>query len=820
MAQRWLWPAVLLLTLPFGIYGQTREYALILEEPALVQQVQPAKGVRAAASDHLAQIQASQSRLASELRSRQLRVTGSAKRLVNAVFVQAAPEQVAALRGLPGVVAVTRVPKVKHHMDRATQLVRAPAAWEWAGGADRAGEGVKIAIIDSGVDLNHPGLQDDSLSMPQGFPKGLRQDLVYTNKKVIAARVYTRDFDDGTPRDLNGYGTATAMIAAGGRVSSPAGKFSGIAPKAHIGNYKVFDWNSNTYASDLIFALEDAYDDGMDIAVIPFGTLPEYPPFVRLPACSGSPLGFDVPDDACDVLATAVENAAVAGMIVIVSAGNDGDAGSFFPTYNTIHTPGTAPSAITVGASYNSFNTLRVEGEDVAEELRRIEGLFGDGPRPVDPFTAVLIDVASTGNDGLACSALPEGSLAGAFVLIGRGTCDFIDKVNHAARAGASAVVIYQDGDRSFPFNILGLSETPIPTVMVGATSGAMLKERIREHPGTRLTIDPRAPQADAVFDEVADFSSRGPSIDAGAIKPELVAPGYDLYTATQRFDDFGDLYDPSGYTYVGGTSYAAAIVAGAAALVKQQRPGFDPAKIKSALVNTATDARDETGRPSVIAAGAGKLNIGAAVQTQVTVTPSTLSFGILEAASLPVSLTLQLANSGADPVSLRFSVSGSRDQRAGVRLSQETLNLEPGQDAQIAVQLAGERPEPGAYEGYVLIEGGKARLRVPYLYLVSDGAPDTYFYLSGNGYTAAPNEENIKLEFRVTDRYGVSVPDLPVVFRVTRGNGRILYADESTDVVGKAAAIVALGSGTGQYEFTAEVADFETIPFTLRVTR
>jgi hypothetical protein len=182
--------------------------------------------------------------------------------------------------------------------------------------------------------------------------------------------------------------------------------------------------------------------------------------------------------------------------------------------------------------------------------------------------------------------------------------------------------------------------------------------------------------------------------------------------------------------------------------------------------------------------------------------------------------LALRVANSGAEAVSLRLSVSGSRDQSAEIRLSHSTIDLEGGQEATLTVQLAGERPEPGAYEGYVLIEGGQVPLRVPYLYLVSDGVPDTYFYLFGDGYIGSPNAEDIKLEFRVTDRYGVPVPDLEVIFRVTRGNGSISYADQTTDVVGKAAAIVSLGSAVGEYEFTAEVAGFENIPFSLRVRR
>jgi hypothetical protein len=168
----------------------------------------------------------------------------------------------------------------------------------------------------------------------------------------------------------------------------------------------------------------------------------------------------------------------------------------------------------------------------------------------------------------------------------------------------------------------------------------------------------------------------------------------------------------------------------------------------------------------------------------------------------------------------LRLSAAGSRDRAAQIQLSHSTLDLEPGREATVTVQLTGERPEPGAYDGYVLIEGGQTPLRAPFLYLVSDGVPDTYFYLFGNGYTGSPNEEGIKLEFRITDRYGVPLPDLDVVFRVTRGNGRITFADETTDVVGKAAAVVSLGSASGEYEFTAEVAGFENIPFRLRVAR
>jgi hypothetical protein len=91
----------------------------------------------------------------------------------------------------------------------------------------------------------------------------------------------------------------------------------------------------------------------------------------------------EAPGVACDVRAEAVQNAVNMGMTVVVSAGNDGDIGVEFPTLNTIATPGTAPAAITVGASTNShafFAGVLVTGSGVPANLQRIDALFGDGP--------------------------------------------------------------------------------------------------------------------------------------------------------------------------------------------------------------------------------------------------------------------------------------------------------------------------------------------------------------------------------------------------------------------------------------------------------
>src|SRR5262249_50297387 len=150
------------------------------------------------------------------------------------------------LRTIPGVSYVVRVPRIKPDLDRALELQKVTAAWSASGGAANAGAGIKIGIIDSGIDQNHPGFRDSSLSPPPGFPKG---ETAYTNSKVIVARSYVRELakgfsadpnetsrpDDYTPRDRVGHGTAIAMIAAGVSNTGPAGTIQGVAPKAFLG---------------------------------------------------------------------------------------------------------------------------------------------------------------------------------------------------------------------------------------------------------------------------------------------------------------------------------------------------------------------------------------------------------------------------------------------------------------------------------------------------------------------------------------------------------------------------------------------------------
>ena len=713
------------------------------------------------------------------------------------------------------------MPPLRLLLDKAIDLVNAPQAWNVVGGAQNAGAGVRIGIIDTGIDQNHPAFQDSSLSVPAGYPKCRGDDCAYANSKVIAVRSYvdmlvggedppTSRPDDLSPRDRIGHGTAVAMIAAGARNSGPSATITGVAPKAYLGNYKIFGSpgvNDVTFYDVLIQALEDAFNDGMDIVTLSLGSPAVYGPLDRGAIC------LEPASNACDVRAQAVENAMKAGMAVVVPAGNDGDLGYRFPTLNTIHTPGTAPSAITVGASTNShiwFSAVRVTGSDAPANLRSIPARFGDGPKPNGPLTAPLRDVAQLQDDGRACSGLTAGSLAGAIALIQRGNCAFATKVNNAHKAGAAAVLIYQVDGSDFIFSPAYLTETGIPAVLIGNTDGRNLKSFLASHPERPVTLDPALAALNAEFDTVADFSSHGPSIGDSNIKPELVAVGTDLYTAAQRYDPNGELYDPAGYTATQGTSFSVAMAAGAAAMVKQRNPRLTAAQLKSAVVNTASQGiLDDAGAARVTAVGAGKLNAEAAVRTDVTAEPATLSFGVVTAGALPMSRTLKMVNASSRGLTLAVV---PRDQDANLSLTVTPNSVSANATATVSVRLDRVRPDaplspPGAYEGAITIKGGAVDLRVPYLYLVGDGAPHNIFPLLGSDFIGTVSESKCwrQLAFKLIDQFGVPVRNASVRFRTTIGGGFIDSADKETDIYGIAAALVCLGPQLGDQQFTAE---------------
>jgi uncharacterized protein (TIGR03437 family) len=808
------------LVLAVAAFGQTRsglaEYAVVLKDEPVARRVRSrAALVGAEGQAHARAIRATQSGVAAELRRRGVPVNGATQTLVNALMVSATRETAAELANMPGVKYVMRMPKVRPSLDRAEQASNVAAAWTAVGGAGQAGAGVKIGIIDSGIDLTHPGFQDPSLTPPAGYPKG---NTAYTNGKVIVARSYiasdlapgfnypgntdpasiTRP-DDDTPRDHIGHGTALAMIVAGAPNTDAATGIAiqGVAPKAFLGNYKVFGspgLNDFTIFAAVEHAVTDAIADGMDIVTLSLneGDPAFFAPLDSQTECGGS----------CDVWSELVESATTSGLVVVVSAGNSGNIGIKPQTWVSIHRPGTAPSGITVGALVNSrtmYQSVRAGGQTYRAR-------FGTGPQLHSPLTAPVRDA------GQACSALPAGSLAGAIALIQRGNCYFDQKINFAQTAGAVGAIVYLDSGDDILSTTLAADTTGIPAALVGNTDGMALR-----NVSGSVTLDATYTPVETQGNVVWPASSRGPSVgDFGnvktnVVKPEVATVGANIYTAAQRLDPSGDGYNASGYTSVTGTSYAAGVVAGAAALVKQKNPKWTPAQIKSALVNTAgQDVLDNGATASVRSVGAGRLNAGAAVGATFTVSPSTISFGAITSATVSTSQNLVITNASSSTTMFSFSVDQSRspDSNASVKVSSSTgFGVGPGGAGSVTVTLSGNRPNPGSYEGFIVIQGGGQTLRVPYLYVVGDGIPADVFAIGDGSFTGGVSDTDWEIDMRAVDQYGAPVVGVPARFTIVSGGGTFGdFADAQTFQLGNAAALVNLGPNVGDNVFRGTV--------------
>ncbi len=809
--------AVVCLSLALCGAAGAAEYVLMLGEPAIQSGVTD----RALLRERVKTLAAGHSGVIAQVRGKGLRVLGSTELFVHAIYVSAEPEQEAELRALPGVVSVRKMPRIHRALDKAVQLVNVPAAWNLLNGVSRAGLGIKIGIIDTGIENSHPAFQDPSLQAPAGFPKCSGADCLFTNSKIIVARSYVQYVaagsgpdptvndrpDDYSVRDRDGHGTAVAMAAAGFTNAGPSDTITGVAPKAYLGNYKVFGSpgvNDYSSASAVGQALQDAFLDDMDVVVFSWGYAELQGPLDTGSAC-GQSGGVS-----CDPIALAADNAVKAGMVVVAAAGNTGVNGSSAPLLQSVLGPSTAPNVIAVGATTNShsfYNVINVAGNSY-------QGNFGSGFIPLQPLTAPISDSALITGDGSGCTT-PSGTIyQGMIVVMARGNCSFSSKVQNAMAGGAAGVLFVNNpGDDTY-FPAGGLTGTPIPSFLVGYDDGQSILNSLAS--GTTATLDPTLLATSATSNLVAAFSSRGPATGSLSVKPDIAAPGTGIYTAGETYDPNGALYSASGYVSGDGTSFSAPIVAGAAALVKQAHPAMNALSIRSSIINTATQDVTENGKPaSVLAVGAGKLNAAAAINNNLIVSPATISFGVIKA--LPAIQKIQLTNIGATPLTLSIAINRrTAENNAKTAIDLPNLTVPPGLTSTINFSLTGGVPNPGLYEGLITIQGAAGPLTIPYLYQVGDGVPYNITALYGDGDEGNVNELPFEggFGFMVTDQFGLPVASYPVTYGVISGGGKIKTINPTTDAYGIATAGPVLGPQPGTNIFYAAAGPL-TVTFT-----
>lgn len=638
----------------------------------------------AAVRNYRADLAAERNRFRSWLRANapSARITGEFDLAVNAVAVKLNGSSLRRLRSAPGVRFVEQqgVFSAVAHEDPDLSLSHVNQAWTAVGGEANAGAGVEVAIIDSGIDVSHPCFDD------AGYPAVQQSgDPDLTNNKVIVAKAYgnklaKQGFDAS---DQNGHGTHVAgTVACNAHTPSVVDgvdipyDMSGIAPRAVLGNYNVFPGTTGSARSeDILEAMEDAYEDGFDVANMSLG-------------------GARNDGGGAFLLDRAVDNLDRANMVIAVAAGNEG------PGYFTVHYPGAAPRALTAGAStvgHGVINTATVAGV----EYEVVVGEFGELE---SDLTAPLDVVAAAGlPHGLstACDTDPPlPDLTGKIALLGRGTCDFTVKMRNAQNAGAVGVIVV-DHTEEPPFVMAhnGLEPAPtIPGVMVRLSDGA----EIDEHEGAPATLHALGTyvQDPASTNLMAGFSSQGPTHGDLLIKPDVVAPGADVLSAQPSWTCSA----PPCFGFLGGTSMATPHLAGAAAVVRGDHPAWTAEQVRSAIVNTAQEGllrHPETGEVTddPLITGAGLLDVAAAVDAVAGLAPVSRSFGAWSSgAGGSRRATITVTNLSGSPQTFTAAVADTAAD--GVTFSGAgTFMLAPGQSGTVTVTAAAAKGAPDGHK-------------------------------------------------------------------------------------------------------------------------
>jgi len=611
------------------------------------------------------------------------KVTGEFDISLNAVAVELNGEAKATIARAPQAIRVEYQGLYYPNADDPDlALIHAVQAWAANGGAANAGTEIKVAIIDSGIDIQHPCFSD------AGYPaKTQLGDRSFTNNKVIAAKVFSNKTKrlGLTPAPSDYHGTHVAGTAACNYntpavvegASIPYG-VSGVAPRALLGNYNIFPGTiTNARSEDILNALETSYADGFDIANMSVG---------------GGANG------AQDLVSVAVNALDQANMVVAVAGGNSGP-GNF-----TVQSPGSAARALTAGAS----SVPHYVGAPVTVNAQKIGALAGEFETVASDLTAPLTVVFDGTNVSFGCSAFPAGSLSGKIVLLQRGTCGFTTKIGNAQAAGALAVLVMNNrpGDPAQMSTDGTPNQPTVPAYMVSQADGTTL---IGAN-GSTIKIGAAMEYfstTNANF--MYDASSEGPTDVDFRVKPDVVAPGVSVLSSVPSFLCGG----PACFEFHQGTSMAAPHLAGSAAIVRQQHPTWSAAQVRSAIVNTADqgvlkDALTGALETDFNVTGAGRENLLSAVNAKVALDPVSVSFGSMPSGS-GQKRTYKVALSNLTTGTKTFSLSvGPNGGGASYAVSPSSVSLGAGASATVTVTMTVNKGSaPGSRQALLSVKSG-----------------------------------------------------------------------------------------------------------------
>lgn len=739
--------ATALLKLDQSLIGTTGTAQVIVRfsEPAVARAAASGVQSRPAQAALRDRIQAQQDAFVAAATSRDAnaRVLGSTRVALNAVMMSVDTAVLAELAANPDVVSIN--PIVDYEMDLSETVPYIGATNVQNMGYD--GSGVRVAVLDSGIDYYHVALggsgsvddynnDDPSVIEPGSFPTAkVVGGYDFVGSDWVSGLPTVPDADPLDDGPGSGHGTHVAHIIGGE---------GGVAPGVDLYAVKVCSSISTSCSGVALI-------QGMEFAVDPDGNGDPSDHMDIINMSLGSDYGQPFDDD----LSAAVENATAVGVLTVASAGNGGDKPYIQGS------PAAAPSALSVAQTQvpsAALQLITVNGVDYAAVFQ---------PWAVSPTSAISGPVQygdGAGGNLNGCAPFAAGSLTGLVVLVDRGACNFTLKVKNIGDAGGVIGIIgliapgapFSGGDGGDP--------VAIPGYMVSQADANAIKAAA----GATGTVDPNNQLA--LVGQMVGSSARGPQHESTTLlKPEIGAPGASVSAIAGTGTGTGPF---------GGTSGAAPMVAGSAALLLQAAPHLSPLEAKATLMNngeTNIDTDPFTGLAPVARIGGGEVRIDRAVGAPAAAwedggASGALSFGFVDVANNTVVLnkTVRVRNYSNQTVNYSivptFRYQDDIDNGAVEVSAPSTLRVPAGQDRTFNVRLTidgellrGNFMNSGSmgadpsgltlneYDGYLILDDGSHPIHLAWHVLPRQasnvvGSPILRFNRAGEATTSLTN--------------------------------------------------------------------------------
>ncbi|MEQ3640732.1 MAG: S8 family serine peptidase [Alteromonas sp.] len=570
--------------------------------------------------------------------------------LVAGLVIDGSSQDIAKIKTLSGVESVLPVVNSELHIADSAEYINATSL---VTGNVASGQGVRVAILDSGLDYTHAAVGGPGTI--EAFNEA-SADLADTPAWPIGNVIGGFDFFNGDPdpMDNNNHGTHVAHSVLG------------VSPDAQVYAYSVCDQSCPGAAQ--LAGLEAAMDPNGD------GDISDRVDVINMS------LGGDFGTNRGGAVGELIDKAVELGVVVAISAGNDG------PTPFIVGGPSTTTNALSVGAMTHPTTEEQEISATLGETaIVAVGAAFNPEPEfSIDSTTPIVYAEPETNATGCVEYA---ADLTDQVVLIDRGACGFVNKVANAEAAGAAFVIVANnvEGDGAFVMGGTPAEPIGINSVMISKEDGDALKASIE------------AGSAMFAFDSVlvakpgaiATFTSRGPSVD-GLLKPEITAPGTAIDTAAVGTGD--------GTSPISGTSFSSPITAGALAMLAEVFPNRNAFELKATLMNYAnldvtleprsTNPEAELAPISYIGAGlvdVEKASMSATAAWDSSTKQAALAFGLLglnETASITKTVTVKNFSGESKTYTLADEARFANDAETGALTMEypSTLTVPAGQ--------------------------------------------------------------------------------------------------------------------------------------------